>query len=237
MTSQHFRSQRGQAERMLASAPQPIDLTAWYKQHEALGYHLLHMMAKAMVLHTDEALQEAGQAHGALRQHAKLIAGDAVPVVLTPDGQRTIGYEQLAEALAKNTTLWQELQTARTAHDAARALLIEVADCFTRGQELPSSLPQRISELLQSTPDTTHQAVEAIASGEAFDTHARAHELASREFNAGRQAMHADIMTMLTRRLAELAAASGRYPQMASDLTRTANVLKVAKQQVEELQP
>lgn len=237
MNSQNQRPQRGRAERMLASAPQVIDRAAWYEQHEALGYHLLHTVAKAMVLHTDEAPQDAGQAHGALRQHAKLIAGDAVPVVLAHDGQRTIAYEQLAEARAKNTILWQELQTARTAHDAARALLIEVAGCFTRGQELPSSLPQRISELLQSIPDTTHQAVEAIASGEAFDTHARARELAGREFNAGRQAMHADIMAMLTRRLAELTAASGHYPQMASDLARTADVLKVAKQQVEELQP
>ncbi|MGE8319068.1 MAG: hypothetical protein ACN6O3_10005 [Comamonas sp.] len=236
MSSPIHQEPLSQAARMLADAPQLVDRTNWYEQHEALCHHLLHTVAKAMITHTDEALREAGQAHGAVRRHAQLIAGAAVPIVLTRDGRHTIAYEQLAEARAKVTILQEELQAARAAASNAKALLAEVASCLTRDQNPPDDLRQRIHDWLISNPEITSQAVAAIASGEAFDIRRIVHELTDQEFTAGRQAMRAEIVAMLKRDLAQMASAAKQHPGMA-ELDHAASALEVARKSIEELHP
>jgi hypothetical protein len=49
--------------------------------------------------------------------------------------------------------------------------------------------------------------------------------------------MRTDIMSLLSRRLGEMAAASKRYPQTAGTLSQAAGVLKVARKQIQEIQP
>lgn len=222
---------------MLADAPQLIDRTDWYEQHEALCHHLLHMVAKALVTHTDEALLEAGQAHGAVRRHAQLMAGAAVPIVLTRDGRHTIAYEQLAEARAKVTILQKELQTARAAASNAKALLAEVASCLMQDQNSPDDLRQRVHDWLISNPEITSRAVAAIASGEAFDILGIVEKLTDQEFTAGRRAMRAEIVAVLERDLVQMAAAAKQYPGMAEDIGQAAEPVQVMLTKIQELQP
>lgn len=237
MSSLTHQEPRSQAARILADAPLPVDLTAWHEQHEALCHHLLHMVAKAMATHTDEALRDAGQAHSALRRHAQLMAGDAVPLVLARDGRHTIAYDQLAEARAKVSILQEELQAARTAGRGAQVLLAEVADSLTRDQELPEDLRRRINDWLASAPEITSQAVAAIASGEAFDIRGIVAKLTGHEFAAGRKAMRAEIVAVLKHDLAQMAAAAKAHPGMATDMNQVAGPIQVLLAKIQEMQP
>lgn len=77
MSSSTHQDPRSRAARMLADAPQLLNRTKWYEQHEELCHHMLQLLAKAIATGTDEALRDVGRAHGALRRHAQLIAGKA----------------------------------------------------------------------------------------------------------------------------------------------------------------
>jgi len=163
--------------------------STWYQQHEALTLHLLHMTVKALATPAgaddiSNHAQDVDHAHSALRRHAQIIVGHAVPVVLARDGVRTIPFEQLAEAKAKVAALECELHILRATQPVAQE----------RGQ----------------------------AAG-------------SQAFAAGGQAMRADIVNMLSRRLAAFSAASRRFPAMAVRLGQAAGMLKVAKKEIEEI--
>lgn len=56
-------------------------------------------------------------------------------------------------------------------------------------------------------------------------------------YAAGGQAMRADMLNVLSRRLADFGAASRRFPAMAVRLGQAAGVLKVAKKEIEEIRP
>lgn len=225
------------AQALLATAPRTLNGVAWLEQHEDLTHHLLHMMARALAKPagraTDGALQPIAQAYSALREHAKQVVGDAVPVVLAADGRHEIPFEKLSEARAKVAVLQAELQAAHIAGAQARDLLALAQSCMTHGTAPSAELAARIHQALGQTASTTEpqpgegqEAVQDLVRG-----------LTRREFNAGRQAMRTDILTLLSRRLGEMAAASKRYPQTAGTLNQAASVLKVARKQIQEIHP
>lgn len=232
------RKPKTSAQTLLATAPRTLNGAAWLEQHEALTHHLLHMMARSLAKPagrtTDGALQPIAQAYTALRAHAKQVAGDAVPVVLAADGRHETPFEKLSEARAKVAVLQAELQAAHSAGAQARDLLALAQSCMAQGTAPSAKLAARIQEALGQTtacstePQTgeCQEAVQDLVRG-----------LASHEFNAGRQAMHTDIMSLLSRRLGEMAAASKRYPQTAGQLHQAAGVLKVARKQIQEIRP
>jgi len=231
------RKPKTSAQALLAMAPRTLNGAAWLEQHEALTHHLLHMMARALAKPagraTDGALQPIAQAYTALRTHAKQVMGDAVPVVLAADGRHEIPFEKLSEARAKVAVLQAELQAAHIAGAQARDLLALVQSCMAQGTEPSAELVARIQQAVGQTASTTEpqpgegqEAVQDLVRG-----------LASHEFNAGRQAMRTDIMALLSRRLGEMAAASKRYPQTVGTLSQAAGVLKVARKQIQEIQP
>lgn len=232
------RKPKSSAQTLLATAPRTLNGTAWLEQHEALAHHMLHMMARALVKPAgranDAMLQSVAQAHAALRIHAKQVLGDAVPVVLAADGRQTIPFEELTEARAKVAVLEDELQAERAARAQAQELLAQATACLAQGAALPADLVARIQEALdqaQAAPDDLGK-----AEGMTCVQHL-VRDLAGQEFTAGRQAMHTDIVALLSRRLGEFAAASKRYPQTAGKLAQAAGVLKVARKQIQEIQP
>lgn len=231
------RKPKSSAQALLAMAPRALNGAAWLEQHEALTHHLLHMMARALAKPagraTDGALQPIAQAYTALRAHAKQVMGDVVPVVLAADGRHEIPFEKLSEARAKVAVLQGELQAAHIAGAQARDLLALAQSCMAQGTAPSAELAARIQQAVGQTPSTTEsqpgegqEAVQDLVRG-----------LASHEFNAGRQAMRTDILALLSRRLGEMAAASKRYPQTAGTLNQAAGVLKVARKQIQEIQP
>lgn len=231
------RKPKTSAQALLATAPRTLNGSAWLEQHEALTHHLLHMMARALAKPagraTDGALQPIAQAYSALREHAKQVVGDTVPVVLTADGRHEIPFEKLSEARAKVAVLQAELQAAHIAGAQARDLLALAQACMAQGTAPSAELVARIQQAVGQTASTNEprpggdqEAVQDLVSG-----------LARHEFNAGRQAMHADIVALLSRRLGEFAAASKRYPQTAGQLNQAASVLKVARKQIQEIHP
>jgi len=110
---------------VLAEVPEVIDVSAWYEQHVALLYQFLHRtlgaIANTPAKRNSKLVQRLGEAHAELRQHALKIAGDAVPTVLSRDGNYPIPYERLAESRAKVQVLTAELAQAREELAAARA--------------------------------------------------------------------------------------------------------------------
>lgn len=231
------RKPKTSAQALLATAPRTLNGAAWLEQHEALTHHLLHMMARALAKPagraTDGVLQPIAQAYAALRGHAKQLVGDAMPVVIAADGRHEIPFEKLSEARAKVAVLQGELQAAHIAGAQARDLLALAQSCMTQGTAPSVELAARIRQALGQTASTTEsqpgddqEAVQNLVSG-----------LARREFDAGRQAMRTDILALLSRRLGEMAAASKRYPQTAGTLNQAAGVLKVARKQIQEIQP
>jgi hypothetical protein len=232
------RKPKSSAQALLATAPRTLNGAAWLEQHEDLTHHLLHMMARALAKPagraTDGALQPIAQAYSALREHAKQVVDDAVPVVLAADGRHEIPFEKLSEARAKVTVLQAELQAAHIAGAQARELLALVQSCMAQGAAPSAELAARIQEALGQTtacstePQTgeCQEAVQDLVRG-----------LASHEFNAGRQAMHADILALLFRRLGEMAIASKRHPQVSMQITLAAGVLKEAHKQIQEIRP
>lgn len=231
------RKPKSSAQALLATAPRTLNGAAWLEQHEALTHHLLHMMARALAKPagraTDGALQPIAQAYTALRAHAKQVMGDAVPVVLAADGRHEIPFEKLSEARAKVAVLQAELQAAHIAGAQARDLLALAQACMAQGTAPSAELAARIQQALgQTTSSTEPQTGEAQ---EAVQELVRG--LVSHEFNAGRQAMRTDIMSLLSRRLGEMDAASKRHPQVAVQITQAAGVLKVARKQIQEIHP
>lgn len=231
------RKPKSSAQALLTTAPRTLNGAAWLEQHEALTHHLLHMMARALAKPagraTDGALQPIAQAYTALRAHAKQVVGDAVPVVLAADGRHEIPFEKLSEARAKVAVLQAELQAAHIAGAQARDLLALVQSCMAQGTAPSAELAARIQHAVGRTDSTTEpqpgegqEAVQDLVRG-----------LASHEFNAGRLAMHTDILSLLSRRLGEMDAASKRHPQVAVQITQAAGVLKVARKQIQEIHP
>ncbi len=230
------REPKTSAQTLLAMAPCTLNGAAWLEQHEDLTHHLLHMMARALAKPagraTDGALQPIAQAYTALRAHAKQVVGDAVPLVLASDGRHEIPFEKLSEARAKVAVLQAELQAAHIAGAQARDLLALAQSCIAQGTAPSAELAARIQQALDQTASSSiepqfgdgQEAVQDLVRG-----------LASHEFNAGRQAMRTDIMSLLSRRLEEMATASKRYPQTAGTLNQAAGVLKVARKQIQEI--
>lgn len=112
------------ASAQLAEVPQVLDLTAWYEQHVALLHQFLHHTLRAIAntpaKRNTKLVQRLGEAHSELKRHTALIAGDAIPTVLSRDGKYPIQYEKLAEARAKVQVLTSELAQAREELAAAK---------------------------------------------------------------------------------------------------------------------
>ncbi len=112
------------AAAVLSSAPEIIDMSAWYEQHVALLHQFLYRtlwaIAKSPARRNTKLVKSLEQAHSDLKSHTRKIAGNAVPTVLTRDGNHTIAYEQLAEARAKVQVLTAELAQAREELAAAK---------------------------------------------------------------------------------------------------------------------
>ncbi|QTD44583.1 hypothetical protein [Ottowia testudinis] len=101
-----------------------IDAQAWYEEHEALAYQLLHLAVKSAVQPSADAGRQAQATHAALLDHALEIAGVPAPRVMARDGVHVIPYERLAEARAKVRILEQE-------NSALRARLAPAAQAGT----------------------------------------------------------------------------------------------------------
>lgn len=110
-------SQPQSAKALLVAPHEIIDVGAWYEQHVALLHQFLHRtlwaIAKTPARRNRRLVQALEQAHADLKRHTLKIAGDAVPTVLSRDGQYAIPYEKLAEARAKVQALTVELAQAR----------------------------------------------------------------------------------------------------------------------------
>ena len=95
-----------------------LDMTAWYEQHIALLHQFLHRtlnaIAKTPAKRNTKLVQLLGVAHTDLQKHTSLVAVNAIPTVLSRDGQYQIPYEKLAEARAKVQVLSTELEETRT---------------------------------------------------------------------------------------------------------------------------
>lgn len=106
------------------AAPEVIDVSAWYEQHIALLHQFLHCtlrtIGKTPAKRDTKLLQRLDEAHAELTRHAALIAGDAIPTVLSRDGKHPIPYERLAEARAKIQVLTAELAQTRAELTAAK---------------------------------------------------------------------------------------------------------------------
>lgn len=108
---------------LLGEAPTVIDMSTWYREHIDLLHQFLYLAVKAAAgtidKHRAKLIQNIGETHAALKEHASLLAGDAIPKVLARDGQAPIPYERLAEARAKVRVLTAELGHLREALAAA----------------------------------------------------------------------------------------------------------------------
>ena len=96
----------------LSETPEVIDVSAWYEQHVALLHQFLHRVLKAVASthsrRNTQLIQRFGETHAELIQHTRKIAGDAIPAVLSRDGQYLIHFDRLAEAQAKVQVLLAE---------------------------------------------------------------------------------------------------------------------------------
>ena len=170
----------------LSSAPEIIDMSAWYEQHVALLHQFLYRtlwaIAKSPARRNTKLVKILEQAHSDIKSHTQKIA---VPTVLTRDGNHTIAYEQLAEARAKVQVLTAELAQAR--EDLAAAKVEGWLPAFdvmsTRQEELaiqfcqeiagrrgePGSLPDpvRLLEMAQALYEAERQDLCPMAKGDA----------------------------------------------------------------------
>lgn len=109
---------------VLAKLPESIHMSAWYEQHIALLHQLLHHALKVVASTPSKQnvklVQRLGDAHSDLKQHAALVAGNAISTVLSRDGKYPIPYDKLAEARAKVQVLTAELTQAREEADALK---------------------------------------------------------------------------------------------------------------------
>lgn len=102
------------------ASPVPVDAHSWFEQHELLTHDFVAAMGRASLVSTDAARATAYHAHNTLIQHAKLVLGEQVPIVLAKDGRHVIEYSQLAEARAKVRALREENDRLREALVAPR---------------------------------------------------------------------------------------------------------------------
>jgi len=109
---------------VLSTTTEVVDLSSWYEQHVALLHQFLYRalwaIAKSPARRNTKLVKSLEQVHSDLKNHTRKIAGNAVPTVLTRDGNHTIAYEQLAEARAKVQVLTAELAQAREELAAAK---------------------------------------------------------------------------------------------------------------------
>lgn len=108
----------------LSEPPEVIDVSAWYEQHVALLHQFLHRALKVVAntpsRRNTQLIQRFGETHAELMQHTRKIAGDAIPAVLSRDGQYLIQFDRLAEARAKVKALTAELTLAREEMDTLK---------------------------------------------------------------------------------------------------------------------
>lgn len=97
------------------AAPVPIDAHAWFEEHELLTHDFVSAMGRAGLVSTDAARATAYHAHNTLIQHAKLVLGELVPILLAKDGRHIIEFAVLAAARAKVRALQEENDGLREA--------------------------------------------------------------------------------------------------------------------------
>lgn len=107
-----------------AETSEVIDVSAWYEQHVALLHQLLHRALKVVdntpSKRNATLIQRIGETQTELMQHARKIAGGAIPTLLSRDGLHTIPYAELAQARAKVQVLTAELALAREEIDTLK---------------------------------------------------------------------------------------------------------------------
>lgn len=102
--------------------PVPVDAHAWFSQHEILTFDFITAVVRTSLVSTDAARVTAYRAHEELLQHAKLVLGEQVPIVLAKDGRHIIEYRELATARAKVRALQEENDRLRDALAAQSAV-------------------------------------------------------------------------------------------------------------------
>lgn len=143
----------------------------------------------------------------------------------------------MAQALSKPTGPPTDaaLQPIAEAHAALRLHAKQIV-----GSATPVVLGADGRQQIPFEKLTEARAKVAVLEEELRGLRAAAHAPAQEDgqaYAAGGQAMRADIVNMLSRRLADFGAASRRFPAMATRLAQAVGVLKVAKKHVEEIQP
>lgn len=112
------------ARDVLAKLPESIHMSAWYEQHIALLHQFLHRSLRAIAStpakHNTRLVRSLEQAHSDIKRHTAIVAGNAIPTVLSRDGKPMIPFERLAEAQAKVQVLTAELTQAREEADALK---------------------------------------------------------------------------------------------------------------------
>lgn len=126
------------------STTPPIDLTAWYEEHDVRLYHLLHMLAKALARASvdldDELSTLVAGAYDDVRSHAKKLVGDSMPIVLAKDRRHTIDYDEFAEVQAKMNILTFELNELRAKNGISNrytsdsSATVCISDRYTAGR-------------------------------------------------------------------------------------------------------
>lgn len=108
----------------LPTLPESVHMSAWYEQHVALLHQFLHRALKVVAntpsRRNTQLIQRFGETHAELMQHTRKIAGDAIPAVLSRDGQYLIPFDRLAEARAKVKALTAEIALAREEMDTLK---------------------------------------------------------------------------------------------------------------------
>lgn len=114
------------ARAALATLPKSVHMSAWYEQHIALLHQFLHRSLRAIAStpakRNTRLVRSLEQAHSDIRRHTAIVAGNAIPTVLSHDGKPMIPFERLAEAQAKVQVLTAELTQA---HSELSALKVE----------------------------------------------------------------------------------------------------------------
>ena len=112
------------ARDVLAKLPESIHMSAWYEQHIALLHQFLHRSLRAIAStpakRNTRLVRSLEQAHSDIKRHTAIVAGNAIPTVLSRDSKPMIPFERLAEAQAKVQVLTAELTQAREEADALK---------------------------------------------------------------------------------------------------------------------
>ena len=128
-----------------------VDIAAWYERHEHLTHRLVHMMSRGRrniaVEFSAEDAKLIDDAYTALRAHAKFLARDSLPLLLTRDGKHTIPFDRLTEARAKVHALTFELSEARAAAAHATGIATQHPD------KHPTELPAPVATVRSWSPN------------------------------------------------------------------------------------